>query len=214
MPPRKQKPAKVEAPTISPTRMKELEGSKGTARDSLRSQLLFQSWTIDKSPGSKRVIVPQAGKVTKRKISLPRGSKEYDTLEIRVGDELNAIVYKYYQERMSQATRDEALKKDQVRRGRVEKAGGTEMEGWVNGGGYVINYVAGETGIIEKKNEYLGPAPMVSGYRYLHTSEHEIQVLWYDGFLQDRWCEAETWDIELEISVNVKGDADWTVAQS
>lgn len=55
---------------------------------------------------------------------------------------------------------------------------------------------------------------MVSGYQYLNSPEHEIQVLWYDGFLQDRWCEAETWDIELEISVNAKGDADWTVRQT
>lgn len=72
MPPKKMK-AKAEAPAISPERMKELEGTKGASRDSLRSQLLFQSWAIDKSPGFKRVIVPQAGKGTKRKISLPRG---------------------------------------------------------------------------------------------------------------------------------------------
>ncbi|KAG8934866.1 hypothetical protein FRC01_014032 [Tulasnella sp. 417] len=202
MPPKKLK-AKPEAPLVSPEKVKELEGTKSASRDSLRSQLLFQSWAIDKSPGFKRVIVPQAGK-----------SKEYDTVEVRVGDELNAIVFKYYQERMSQAIRDEALKKDQIRRGRVDKAGGSEMDGWVNGGGYGINYVAGETGIIEKKNEYLGPAPMVSGYRNMRSGEHEIQVLWYDGFLQDRWCEADSWDIELEISVNAKGEADWTVAQT
>lgn len=215
MPPKKPK-AKPEAPAVSPAKLKELEGTKSASRDSLRSQLLFQSWAIDKSPGFKRIIVPQAGKGTKRKISLPRGyrSKEYDTVEVCVGDELNAIVYKHYQERMSQAIRDEALKKDQIRRGRVDKAGGSEMDGWVNGGGYGINYVAGETGIIEKKNEYLGPAPMISGYRYLHSAEHEIQVLWYDGFLQDRWCEADSWDIELEISVNGKGDADWTIVQT
>ncbi|KAG8938435.1 hypothetical protein FRC04_008648, partial [Tulasnella sp. 424] len=109
--------------------MKELDGTKGASRDSLRSQLLFQSWVIDKSPRFKRVIVPQAGKGTKREISLPRGSKEYGTVEVRVGDEWNAVVYNYYQERTSQAIRDEALKKDQFRRGPTDKAGGSEMTG-------------------------------------------------------------------------------------
>lgn len=66
----------------------------------------------------------------------------------------------------------------------------------------------------EFRNEYLGPAPKVAGYLNLKNTAENIRILWTDAFLDDRWCEAESWDAELEIVVNAKGDAEWTIAQS
>lgn len=156
-------------------------------------------------------------------------------VEVRVGDDLNAAVHRFYAGSMTASVREDAMRNDKARRKKVDKSGSSEMDGWVNGGGWGINYVAGE-GVTQKRyewasgassslllntdllttvrHEYLGPAPMIAGYRYLHTANQDIQILWYDTFLQDRWCEKETWDIEVEITVNPKGDAEWTMLQS
>jgi len=145
---------------------------------------------------------------------LPRTrSKEYDMVEVQPGDDLNAVVHRHYNGSLTQAVRDAALANDKARRKKVDKNRSAEMDGWVDGAGYGINYVAGE-GVSPKRHEYLGPAPMVSGYKNLRTTSQDVQILWYDNFLQDRWCEKESWDVDVEITVNSKGDAEWTVVQT
>lgn len=39
------------------------------------------------------------------------------------------------------------------------------------------------------RHEFLGPAPRVAGYRI--TPSDEIHILWYDGLVEERWCERE-----------------------
>ncbi|KAG8903870.1 hypothetical protein FRB99_002639 [Tulasnella sp. 403] len=214
MPPRKNM-STHERGTLTPEKITALESTKGSSKDSLRSQLIFQSWMIDKPPGLKCTILGASGTGRKRKVALPRGyrSKEYDTIEVHAGQDLNAIVYRYYNERFTEKVREDALKNDKkIRAGRL-KGSNKDMEGWTPGGGFGINFVAGE-GIIQKRHEYLGPAPMVAGYQNLHASNEEIRVLWYDNFLEDRWCEKDTWDVDVEIVVNAKGDAEWNVVQT
>ncbi|KAG8883188.1 hypothetical protein FRB98_003275 [Tulasnella sp. 332] len=218
--PRKGKAKGDIAPTtvvLSPAKLEALEATKSSSKDALQSFMIFQSWTVDKSPGLKRMILPppSSGNGKTRKIACPRGyrSKEYDPVEVTVGADLNAVVYKYYNITLTKAIKDEALQNDKAHRKRVDKSGSSEMDGWVNGGGWNITYVAGE-GVTQKRHEYLGPAPMVAGYRNLTTPNQDVQILWYDNFLQDRWCEKETWDIDVEITVDSKGDAEWTMVQT
>ncbi|KAG8994772.1 hypothetical protein FRB94_012565 [Tulasnella sp. JGI-2019a] len=218
MPPRKAKTKAANAEpvtvTLSPDKLEVLEATKSASKDALQSFLIFQSWTIDKSPGLKRMILPSSS-TKPRKIACPRGyrSREYDLVGVPVGADLNAIVHKYYNITLTKAIKEEALQNDKAHRKRVDKSGSSEMDGWVNGGGWNITYVAGE-GVTQKRHEYLGPAPMVAGYRNLNNPKQDIQILWYDNFLQDRWCEKETWDIDVEISVDAKGEAEWTMLQS
>jgi hypothetical protein len=75
-------------------------------------------------------------------------SKEYDLVEVEGGAELNMLVYDYYNQRMTPAARAEAEKKDTQKRKKLGNEG--EMDGWTIGGGFGINYVAGE-GVIEKR---------------------------------------------------------------
>ncbi len=63
------------------------------------------------------------------------------------------------------------------------------------------------------RHEYLGPAPMIAGFRNLRNPREEIRLLFFDIFLEDRWCEGETWDVDVEISSNTKGDLEWTLAE-
>ena len=70
-------------------------------------------------------------------------------IDVWVGNDLNALVYKYYNGHMDLAVREAALHKDQVQRGRLAKGArgpdeiSTEMDRWTDGGGFGINYVAG-----------------------------------------------------------------------
>lgn len=77
-------------------------------------------------------------------------SKEYDVIDVRVGEELNLVVFKYYSGLLTLEVTEEAKKRDQNRRGRIKQSGSTEMDGWIDGGGWGINYVAGE-GIMQKR---------------------------------------------------------------
>lgn len=69
-----------------------------------------------------------------------------------MGADLNAVVHKYYNVTLTQAMKDEALQNDKAHRKRVDKSGSSEMDGWVNGGGWNITYVAGE-GVTQKRYE-------------------------------------------------------------
>jgi len=152
MPPRNTPTQKLTSNPLTPTKLAELEASKPASKDVLRTQLIYNSWMIDKPTGHKRTLIPQVGNTKRRRMALPRGyrSKEYDVVECYTGEDLNAIIYKYYQTLMSTDIREEAVKKDKIRRGRVDKSGSAEMDGWSDGGGFGINYVAGE-GIDEKR---------------------------------------------------------------
>ena len=167
MPPRTVK--KHTKSVVSPTddQLSNLESKKSDAIKTLASQKIFQSWVIMKSPGSRKVFLPGT---KKRKLGLPRSyrsvfhriighrlflhltslvrSKEYDLIDVEGGSDLNMAVYLYYDQRMSLEVKTEADKKDIQRK---KKTGNdSEMDGWTIGGGFGINYVAGE-GVIEKR---------------------------------------------------------------
>ncbi|KAG8922659.1 hypothetical protein FRC03_007919 [Tulasnella sp. 419] len=212
MAPKKQKDAREQVSTLSSEKLAELEAGKSKAIDALREPKLFQAWPINKSPGWRRTFVPGN---KRRKLSLPRGyrSKEYDLIDVRPGDELNEIVYRYYNERLTNEVREKALAADQARRRKLQRGGSSDMDGWVDGGGFGINYVAGE-GVIQRRHENLGPSPMVAGFKYLFSLDHDIRILWWDSFLQDRWSETETWDVDVKIRMSSKGEGEWTLVQT
>jgi len=55
---------------------------------------------------------------------------------------------------------------------------------------------------------------MVAGYANLNTPGQDIRILWYDAFLKDQWCEKDSWEINVEISRNEKGEFEWVVQQT
>lgn len=53
-------------------------------------------------------------------------------------------------------------------------------------------------------NEYLGPAPFVSCYRF-HANERKITIEWWDPYLQEQWTGDQRWDISLYLDTTVHG---------
>lgn len=53
-------------------------------------------------------------------------------------------------------------------------------------------------------NEYLGPAPYVSGY-YFSANERKIMVEWWDIYLHEQWIGNERWEISLYFDTTVQG---------
>lgn len=58
---------------LPPEKLEALEATKAASKDALQSYMIFQSWTVDKSPGLKRVILPNVGNAKKRNVACPRG---------------------------------------------------------------------------------------------------------------------------------------------
>lgn len=46
------------------------------------------------------------------------------------------------------------------------------------------------------RHEYLGPDPRVAGY--IRDEDGEIQIQWWDGYLQDQWMGKTRWNVEIE----------------
>ncbi|GLB38908.1 hypothetical protein LshimejAT787_0600700 [Lyophyllum shimeji] len=57
-----------------------------------------------------------------------------------------------------------------------------------------VNYVRGDN-IAAKRHEFLGPNPRVAGY--FIDVDGDIQIKWWDSFLNDQWLGSQKWTAEI-----------------
>ncbi|EIM82459.1 uncharacterized protein STEHIDRAFT_141741 [Stereum hirsutum FP-91666 SS1] len=66
-----------------------------------------------------------------------------------------------------------------------------------------VNYVSTD-GLLSRRNEYLGPAPYVSGYHF-SANERKIMIEWWDIYLHEQWIGNERWEISLYFDTTIQG---------
>lgn len=54
------------------------------------------------------------------------------------------------------------------------------------------------------RNEYLGPAPHVTGYRF-DAGERTARIEWWDPYVRTLWVGRGTWGVELYFDETVRG---------
>lgn len=54
------------------------------------------------------------------------------------------------------------------------------------------------------RNEYLGPAPHVTGYRF-DATERTARIEWWDPYVRTLWVGRGTWGVELYFDETVRG---------
>lgn len=54
------------------------------------------------------------------------------------------------------------------------------------------------------RNEYLGPAPHVTGYRF-DAGERTARIEWWDPYVRTLWIGRGTWGVELYFDETVRG---------
>lgn len=54
------------------------------------------------------------------------------------------------------------------------------------------------------RNEYLGPAPHVTGYRF-DAAERTARIEWWDPYVRTLWVGRGTWGVELYFDEAVRG---------
>ncbi|GJJ10077.1 hypothetical protein Clacol_004303 [Clathrus columnatus] len=130
------------------------------------------SWPIDRAPLERSLASRYLEKKKKGKINLPKNFRSdlgNDVRTVWAHDDLNRVVYNWYAEVVSDVPRKIA-----------------DHPKWIN---YVTN-----DGIQSKKHEYIGPAPRVAGYQL--GNDGNIQVQFWDVFLQEAWAEKDEWKVE------------------
>jgi len=166
----------VDPELLSPAAKEKYMKEKATAAKERIEEKIWRAWAITKYPPNKFAMPGYK----ERTLSLPRSYRAKGMADktgmgsmhvvVKPGDDLNKIVWKWYN-------------------GRIEE---DEVDMYLG----MQNYVGRD--IIARRHEYLGPSPHVAGFSFF--AANEVRIQWWDSFLQDRWIQKDAWNVDMELA--------------